>query len=638
MKIFDYSEEHGRDDRLAWDVLLAPHHCSKNVMYTGRRAAAGRPGRVRPARARRRVIVASSDPVPGRNDPGDNPPHAMAKARYLQILDSAEQFICTQEWPDTRPAQPVVFALDDGGLDLLAPPEPREQESADAVRKHAAAPAVPAVSGAGILIALFAAAVAALGPGVVRWLAAAAHRRTGACARRRAGQGAAGGGISAGHQHAAAPAGGIRAAVTRPPAEELSEGQRLAAAQLDAIAARSDGAVEILTGPHRDGTGQHAVIDIALDCSGVPAAPGGLRLRAREAFSIGIGPQFPFTVPEVRVRHARWADSAHVQWQHVICLYAAPSVEWNPADGMRGLLDRLIEWLRQAAAANLDPDDQPLHPPVAYASLSAGVAVVHPDLPAGIRGGAPGAAELMVAVCRQDRVRRVDVTEWITPGDWKLRYQAAELNGTLGTDGYRILGAAAVILGRDAGFEYPDEAPVLLTALEEAGADRDALLGLLTAVAGVNAKLDAAHLTPDGSLPARPLCLFVGTPSRRSAGQRRVHLVCWRVDDAGQQVLAAARQPGSSDEQLARTVTQWAGQAPVTWVPVMEARSEVTCRRDAASSAAWLDGKRVLVLGCGALGAPAAEICVRAGAAGGHRRRQRHCPARHPGPAAVRRR
>ena len=62
----------------------------------------------------------------------------------------------------------------------------------------------------------------------------------------------------------------------------------------------------------------------------------------------------------------------HVQWQHLICLYAAPSVEWLPADGMRGLLDRLIAWLRRAAAGDLDPEDQPLHPPVAYVSLSAG--------------------------------------------------------------------------------------------------------------------------------------------------------------------------------------------------------------------------------------------------------------------------
>ena len=36
----------------------------------------------------------------------------------------------------------------------------------------------------------------------------------------------------------------------------------------------------------------------------------------------------------------------------------------------------------------------------------------------------------------------LDVTEWITPEQWKMRYQAAELSGDVGEDGYRLLGAA----------------------------------------------------------------------------------------------------------------------------------------------------------------------------------------------------
>ena len=33
MKIFDYSEYHNREQYLRWDLLLAPQHCSKRVMY-----------------------------------------------------------------------------------------------------------------------------------------------------------------------------------------------------------------------------------------------------------------------------------------------------------------------------------------------------------------------------------------------------------------------------------------------------------------------------------------------------------------------------------------------------------------------------------------------------------------------------
>ena len=128
MKILTYSEEHQREDRVAWDVLLAPHHCSQHVMYRdgelqqdildafGRHARDGA------------VIVASSMPVPSRNDPGDNPPHAKAKARYLQIVDNADHFICTGQWPDADHPRPVVFGLGASGLTLIDPPDLDDSE------------------------------------------------------------------------------------------------------------------------------------------------------------------------------------------------------------------------------------------------------------------------------------------------------------------------------------------------------------------------------------------------------------------------------------------------------------------------------------------------------------------------------
>jgi hypothetical protein len=57
-------------------------------------------------------------------------------------------------------------------------------------------------------------------------------------------------------------------------------------------------------------------------------------------------------------------------------------------------------------------------------------------------------------------------------------------------------------------------------------------------------------------------------------------------------------------------VEAWLPERETKWVTVMEARPEVTVRLDAESSASWLRGKRVLILGAGALGAPIAEACV----------------------------
>lgn len=117
-RIFDKSAE----DDLIWNVMLAAHHCSKSVMYWAdgdeeeslrndiledMEKAAGNPG----------YIVASSGPIPSSNKKGDNPPHAKAKNRYLEIVPN--QFLCTQEYPDEEDPSPIVFEFDDGGFHLI---------------------------------------------------------------------------------------------------------------------------------------------------------------------------------------------------------------------------------------------------------------------------------------------------------------------------------------------------------------------------------------------------------------------------------------------------------------------------------------------------------------------------------------
>jgi hypothetical protein len=115
--------------------------------------------------------------------------------------------------------------------------------------------------------------------------------------------------------------------------------------------------------------------------------------------------------------------------------------------------------------------------------------------------------------------------------------------------------------------------------------------------------------------------VIVGTPSRHfgDGGPRLAHLVAWCMDGFAKQVADLLNRVNQLDApELRREVLSigesWLGFADTNWVEVLEDRPEVTLRRDGASSAAWLVGKRVLVLGCGALGYPATEFCVRAGA------------------------
>ena len=187
------------------------------------------------------------------------------------------------------------------------------------------------------------------------------------------------------------------------------------------------------------------------------------------------------------------------------------------------------------------------------------------------------------------------MTEWITPEQWKMRYQSAELDGDVGDDGTAVLGAPVIILGQDIGFEYPDEASALLAAVEGAGADRSDCWAC-SALSPPSTPASTRSRPQGGELPARPLCLFVGTPSRRRPAAN-AGVPTWSAGGStrpGSSSSPPPVPPGASDRQLADAVSAWAGQASTTWVPVMEARPEVTRRRDAAArrrgwraSASW---------------------------------------------------
>ena len=373
--------------------------------------------------------------------------------------------------------------------------------------------------------------------------------------------------------------------------------------QLEDIAAAAEGALEVFDARW---SADSVTASITLDCSDVVrAVKGGLRVRARERFNISIGRGFPYAPPIVTVEHSRFAGTPHVQWGRLLCLYAAPDVEWQIADGMYGLIDRLRVWIERAAANELDPIGLPLHPPVAYADVTAGVMVVRsdvPDLADGVVAGAgtPPVATLHLGVCEKVRDDRYDLVGWADLGAW--RAAAGTDPVTPGT--VPPAGALVVLLDRDIGFEYPETVRALLNALGGIGVDIDVLLQYLNSVAHANMVRAVRH-----SVDTAPLHVFIGTPSRRPDGHTvRFHLVCWRLDDLGEAiaVVAGVGPAGTADwsevsATLEAAIPNWRSTASTSWVRVLEARSEVTVRRDDLSASAWLREKRVLVLGCGAL-------------------------------------
>jgi hypothetical protein len=121
MKIFDYSEYHDRSHYLAWNLLLAPHHCSKKVMYVpDEQGNDAYQSDVMSAFQRHAndgaVIVSSSAAIPSKDTPGANPPHRKAADRYMEITDT---FVCTMQWGSEQQPSPVVFGIGASGAGIV---------------------------------------------------------------------------------------------------------------------------------------------------------------------------------------------------------------------------------------------------------------------------------------------------------------------------------------------------------------------------------------------------------------------------------------------------------------------------------------------------------------------------------------
>ena len=115
--------ERSKAEDLEFDVFLAPHHCSKSVMYwqcegdDEPKLQQALLDNIEKAGLEGAHIVASSPPIPSANKAGDNPPHAKAAARYRELVED-EHFLCTGEHPTEDAPEPIVFAVSESGVEL----------------------------------------------------------------------------------------------------------------------------------------------------------------------------------------------------------------------------------------------------------------------------------------------------------------------------------------------------------------------------------------------------------------------------------------------------------------------------------------------------------------------------------------
>jgi hypothetical protein len=177
-----------------------------------------------------------------------------------------------------------------------------------------------------------------------------------------------------------------------------------------------------------------------------------------------------------------------------------------------------------------------------------------------------------------------------------------------------VLGLA-IMLPRPIAFEYPQTAAAIVEALAAYGIDTAVFLGMLGIVANVNRTVLAPDAAADGDPPGEALYFVLGTPMRGVVGsrQRVMHLAAWRLPPLAERIAHLAPNAYSGLPELAQIGVevidigeQSLASATTAWARVYEARPEVVTARDAQTPASWLTGKRVLILGAGALGAPIA--------------------------------
>lgn len=363
----------------------------------------------------------------------------------------------------------------------------------------------------------------------------------------------------------------------------LSRGQELASAQVHEIADRSDGTLEIVEEPILTEQGNLRIhVSVATRAY---RAEGGLPFRDRERLVVLVGAEFPFDPPTLWFLHKRFAGTPHVQWGSYVCLYQSIESEWMPADGMYGFFERVDEWLAAAGAGRLDPEDGPLHPPVAYSVASTKV-VVDADTPD---------TEDQLWVGRADLVtkgpQRRDLVAWVSLADW----DSVEVHGTP---------AMAILLNSPLPSEYPKSVNDLLKSVEQAGVSFGLIFSTLRLVAA---------LVPAGE----PGYLVLGAPMRRKAAGEPLcqHLTVWEIEADALNRVRAYAQAIDDEAERRREVAEWMVAAKVGWCTVLENRPEIVNRRDRDATAEALTGKHVVLLGCGALGSAVAEMVVRAGAA-----------------------
>jgi ThiF family/Prokaryotic E2 family A len=372
--------------------------------------------------------------------------------------------------------------------------------------------------------------------------------------------------------------------------KSLSDWQRRVLADLAAIAEAFPEDVAIQGGYRLDSKGSMK-FRLRLRTADIAQVDGGLPLREHEEFTVTVGPS-DLVPPNSDVDHLRFLHHAHVLQGQRLCLYLDASREWDPINGFGGFIDRLIEWLADAAAGRFDAQTALYHAVggVLHANNGAPTVVIRESLRPRIR------AQHGWLVTRSPH--RFDLT---------LKRPACMADAThvpvLMLDADLPFGAgndlrSLMVTVDNPYFGHPAPGRAMQARLIDTGLSKT----LLTVLGA------SAIRKPDGT----PQHIVIAVPHPTGGPP---HLLAATIPASGADhiralVRASRKRSSMIDIDNARVDLD----TPLEWWPVSDERGEVTTRRDSARPVAAFSGKTIHVWGCGGLGSWVAEYVVRAGA------------------------
>ena len=281
----------------------------------------------------------------------------------------------------------------------------------------------------------------------------------------------------------------------------MTDGPDLAERQLREFAAVSGGSVEVLA---TQDTAAGRWLTISMDTSGLPAG-AGIGVRDRGRFHILVGADYPHRHPSAWVPHRRWAGAR-------MCSGAGPAPVRGavggvgPSGGMDSFIERLAAWVVRAAEGTLDPDGQPLHPPVAYPTAGPAWRWSIPMSAIGPRG-------LLVPVSwgslrsprwwRGARSPVTALTSW-SGSVGSPRTTGCSRTGSALHGGRPLMVMPVLLISGELGFEYPDRAWDLVAALGEGGFSLDGILMVLADAIIINRVLRISQVQAPDAAGRRP--------------------------------------------------------------------------------------------------------------------------------------